>query len=562
MFTAHSIPDYGGIQSQLVLPLRLFWMMIMPVCSLTYAGVQPAMTVFAMDGLTRVRPNDPPQSTTSVTIKAARNEYEPFQIVVRAGGNGLSNVNMEVGDLRDEDGQVISRQHLTFYREHYIAVTKPSPRSKEGAGRYPDALIPFLNPIDGKPVTGARFAAAPFNVPPNANQPVWVDVFVPKETPAGNYSGKLTVTAQGQNAATVSVQLVVWNFTLPDTPSMRSDFGGLNGRLAKGLNADQDSAEFLTIERRYAEAMAAHRLCPHIPGDLMPRIGSDGSIDSTKTHPKLKEWIQSLRVTGIPLRNKGTNSVSAKYLQQMYAYLKTNGWEKLAYIYVSDEPSSAADYEHVRQRAKFVHEAQPGIKILCTEQPTPPDSAWGTLVGSVDIWVPLWTLFEERAGAKRLAAGDELWSYTALCQGGKANTPYWEIDFPLLNYRIPTWISWRYGMTGLLYWTTVYWEKAGDVWTNALTYAGSYNGEGSLFYPGTDAGFAGPVVSMRMKQIREGLEDYEYFVLLVKCGEKAFTDECVRRLAGSWTKWDENPAHLYKMREQIAERLSKKRVFP
>ena len=34
----------------------------------------------------------------------------------------------------------------------------------------------------------------------------------------------------------------------------------------------------------------------------------------------------------------------------------------------------------------------------------------------------------------------------------------------LLNFRIPMWMSWRSGMTGLLYWTTVNWGRAGDVW--------------------------------------------------------------------------------------------------
>lgn len=554
MFTAHSCPSSSWVQIRLLLPLWLCWMMLMLVCHMTAAEAQPAMTVFTVDGLTRVRPYDPPQSTASVTIKAARNEYEPFQLVVRAGSNGLSRVNVEISDLRGEGGHVISQQSLTLYREHYVSVTNPSPKSKEGAGQYPDALIPFLNPIDGMAVTNARFVAVPFNVPPNANQPIWVDVFVPKDTLAGNYSGMLTISAQGQSAVTVPVQLVVWNFALPDTPSMRSSFGGLGSRLAKNLKINQDSAEFLVIERRYAEAMAAHRLCPPIPGGVMPLVQSDGSIDPKKTHAKLKEWMQSLRVTGISLKNLGTNSASTRYLQSMYTYLKTNGWENLAYIYVLDEPNDAAAYEFVRQRAKFIHEAQPGIRILCTEQPTPQDPAWGSLVGSVDIWVVRRTLLEENAGPERLAAGEELWSYTAICQG--YDSPYWQIDFPLLNYRIPAWINWRYGMTGMLYWSTVYWEQAGDIWANPLNYNRLYNGEASLFYPGTDAGFAGPVVSMRMKQIREGMEDYEYFALLAKLGEKAFADESVNRIAESWKQWDDNPAHLYDLREQLAQRLS------
>jgi len=516
--------------------------------------------------MTRIRPQDQPRTNSSIIIKAARNEYEPFQVVVHSGSNSVKNVNVEITDLRSKRGGIIPGRHIALYREHYLEVTKPSPKSKEGAAWYPDALVPFVNPTDGIPVTQARFAGAPFDVAPNSNQPVWMDLFVPKDTPPGDYTGTVTVTAKDQKRISIPLHLTIWDFTLPDTPAMRSNFGGFGGRLAKLHQTKEGTPEFRLLERRYAEALAAHRLCPPIPTYLMPEVKADGSIDPSTTHAQLKEWMETFHVTGFPLNLVGADPVgkdrdrNIKYLQAMFAYLKTNGWEKYAYIYVLDEPNDAAAYEEVRKRGGFIHQAQPGIKVLCTEQPTPQQAAWGALVGGVDLWVPLWTLFEERSAAERLAAGEELWSYTALCQGEKGkDTPYWEMDFPLLDYRIPAWASWRYGITGLLYWSTVYWEKVEDAWTNPATYGESsaaFNGEGSLFYPGSDAGFAGPVASMRLKQIREGLEDYEYLNLLAQRGDKPFADECARRLAASWTQWDENPADLYALRDQMAQKLT------
>lgn len=530
---------------------------------------EEGMVVFTVDGTTRVRPHDSARTNLAVTIKAARNEYEPFQVVVRAATNQLKEVTVEMTDLRSKTGKVIPRRLIKLYREHYLEISKASPKSKDGVGWYPDALVPFVDPIDGKPIAQARFVGAPFDVAPDSIQPVWVDVFVPKDAPPGEYSGTITVGALNQKRVSFPVKLTVWDFAIPDTPSMRSNFGGFSGRLAKLHHMKTDSPEFRALERHYAEALAAHRLCPPIPGYLQPEIKSDGSIDPTKTHRLLKEWIDTFHITGFPLNLMGQDPAgkdrerNIRYLQGMYAYLKTNGWEKFAYIYVLDEPNDAAAYEEVRKRGRFIHEAEPGIKVLCTEQPTPQDPAWGTLVGSVDIWVPLWTLFERRSAAERLAAGEELWSYTALCQGEKGkDTPYWEMDFPLLDYRIPCWSSWRYGITGLLYWSTVYWEKVDDPWTNPATYGeGSavFNGEGSLFYPGFDAGFAGPVSSIRLKQIREGLEDYEYLNLLAKHGDKAFADECAQRLATSWIKWDQDPADLYAVREEMGKRLSRSR---
>ncbi|MBU6399981.1 MAG: DUF4091 domain-containing protein [Verrucomicrobia bacterium] len=528
--------------------------------------VSAAMNVYTVDGMVRVRPTDPPRSSPAARLEAARNEYEPFQVVVHAGDSALEEVSLAATDLRGPGGQRLSRRHLTFYREHYVEVTRPSPKSKEGAGWYPDALVPFLNPETGQPLRSGRFQGAPFAVNPNANQPVWIDVFVPKETAPGDYSGTVTVSARNEAVVQVPVQLRVWDFTLPDTPSMRANFGEFDDRIAAAHRVKVDSPAFRVIERRYAEALAAHRICPPIPGYLYPKVLTDGDIDPEATHAALKEWMDHFHVTGFPINLIGREPVgrdrarNVRYLRAMYAYLKANGWARFAYVYVLDEPNDAAAYEQVRLRARLIHEAQPGIQVLCTEQPQPQDPAWGTLVGSVDLWVPLWTLFEEKPAAERLAAGEELWSYTALCQGAKGqDTPYWEIDFPLLDYRIPAWMNWRYGATGLLYWTTVYWQKAGDVWGNPATYVpgrSCYNGEGSLFYPGADVGYAGPVTSMRLKQIREGLEDYEYMRLLAERGQKAVADRLVRREAESWTKWDEEASHLYRAREELARRIT------
>jgi hypothetical protein len=528
---------------------------------------EPAMTVYVVDGLTRVRPDEAPRSATAVEIQAARNEYEPFQVVVHAGEEGLQGVDVSVSELCGKEGGVIPSRWITLYREHYVQVTQPSPRSKEGAGWYPDALIPFANPIDGKPVEGARFGGAPFDVPPHRNQPVWVDVFVPDTAAPGSYSGTVTVLARGQPTTELPVKLTVWDFTLPANPSLRSNFGSFGRRVAAAHGVAANTPELIPIERRYAEAMAVHRLSPLIPNDLRPRVNPDGSIDPSQTHAALKEWMDQLHVTGFPIGLLGGDPTGAdrarniRHLQATYAYLKENGWEKYAYVYVLDEPNDAAAYEQVRQRAQLVHEAEPSLKVLCTEQPTPQDPAWGTLIGSVDIWVPLWPLWDEKAGAERLAAGQEVWSYTALCQGEKEKeTPHWELDFPLLNYRIPAWLSWRCGMTGLLYWSTVCWDKAGDVWTNPRTYH-EFNGEGALFYPGTAAGFAGPVASMRLKQIREGLEDYEYLRLLADGSGRPLADAYAALQAWGWTNWDTDPAHLYTARMQIAELIETDQSF-
>jgi hypothetical protein len=512
------------------------------------------ISVYVVGPLSRVRPKDAAGTVTAATIKAARNEVEAFQVVVRAGEGGLKNVTMEASDLKS-DGGAIEKKHIALFREYFIAVRQPSPQSKEGAGVYPDALVPFPEKDSKTPVKPSRVASAPFSIPAGINQPVWVEITVPKDAAPGDYKGTVAVSADGEKPVEVPVTLTVWDFVLPDTPSLRTNFGGLGKRLLTGHPGFKpDTPPYRDLEKRYAAAMAAHRICPPIPPYLRPKIGADGTVDAKDSHAGMKEWMETFHVTGIPITLLGADpagkdrAMNVKFLQSMWAYLKQHDWEKLAYVYVLDEPGTKENYDDVRKRAAMIHEAQPGLKVLCTEQPVPQDAAWGTLVGSVDLWVPLWTLFDEKSVSERLKAGEEAWSYTSLCQGKKgAETPYWEVDFPLLNYRIPAWTSRRYGLSGLLYWTLVYWPET-DPWLNPLCYKQQFNGEGILFYPGADAGIDGPVASIRLKALRDGLEDYEYLVLAGEAGTAKAAE-----LAKSWTSWETDPAKLAAAREELAK---------
>jgi hypothetical protein len=76
------------------------------------------------------------------------------------------------------------------------------------------------------------------------------------------------------------------------------------------------------------------------------------------------------------------------------------------------------------------------------------------------------------------------------------------------------WLLFRYRASGELYWDTTF-AYFGDAWTSQWAFDG--NGDGTLFYPGTPARIGGttdvPVASIRLKMIREGMEDYEYLKL-------------------------------------------------
>jgi hypothetical protein len=101
------------------------------------------------------------------------------------------------------------------------------------------------------------------------------------------------------------------------------------------------------------------------------------------------------------------------------------------------------------------------------------------------------------------------------------------------------------GASGFLYWRTNYWV-ADDPWNEWANwdYFGplfSRNGDGFLLYPGDHDGSAGglgspadvaldgPIPSYRLKQVRDGMEDWELFALCTDLGGGDYAREQVGR---------------------------------
>ncbi|MBN1342754.1 MAG: DUF4091 domain-containing protein [Phycisphaerae bacterium] len=524
--------------------------------------------VWVMNGMARLDPLGAKPGATAIQIAAARSEYEAIQVAVQAVDEPVTVGDVALTDLVGQAGHKIPATNATRYREHCVYVRRPSYQSDARVGLYPDALVPFVSPIDGAPLTewnerrnpkGAKYDAIPRKIAPGFTETFWIDLCVPGATAPGDYKGHVRVTLAGRKPILIPVDLHVWSFALPDIPTVRSHFGAFQ-RVAAAHGVKPDSPEYVVIEKRYCAAMAEHRITPDVPRHLLPKRNPDGSIDPSQTHEKLADFMKRHRVNAIQVMHLSRvpagkdRETTRRYLAEMQAYLAKHGWIDGAYIYVLDEPNDKQAYETVRQLGAFIHEAAPKIKVLCTEQTKPSKPDWGNLNGAVDVWVPLWPLHDEPTAQERLAAGNELWSYTALCQGGK-DPLFWQLDFPLLDYRVWAWLNYRYQMTGLLYWASVYWGHVKDPWLDQPSFRLAYNGEGMLFYPGRDAGFDGPVVSMRLKQIRDGMEDYEYLHILAQRAGRDKAMAFARRIGRTWRDWEKDPEKLLAVRAELARAI-------
>ena len=586
------------MKNRMFITILVLWILV----ASAYSSASDRIILTALNSMERIGQNQETFGSSSVEIWAARNEVESFQVVVSAPAENMTVTKVEISDLVGPNGSRITKGNIRLFREEYVRVRISTRRAELPPGLYPDPLVPFVNPVTGKPIepltrtrkrwgepattSGYDMYAVPFDVFKGQNQALWIDVHVPKEIPSGLYSGELRVWARGGISERISVSVTVWDFILPDGPTHKNHFGSFSN-IARYFNIKRGSDKFKQIEMRYCRAMAEHRINPPIPHDLLPEVNNDGSLQiDPERHQALKKFIDEFHVTDFEMPRSrfarlpsstlrpdyktispSNREKAQRYYKEFYQYLIDNGWEKRAYVYMLDEPNLRENYEQVLFLGRLVHEAVPQLKCLVVEQTYRQDPSWPDIDPAVDIWCPLWSFIDRGTVNEKIAGGDEVWSYTALVQRSPRyhpqyervkdlDPPYWHIDRPLTVYRVPTWINYQYGITGLLYWSTV--TTVIEPWWNpAFAHPRHYNGGGFLFYPGVPCGIDGPVCSMRLKNLRDGMEDYEYCALLEKLAGRKAPKQIVDTVAPNWWDFSKTSEDFLTARKKLAAQILK-----
>ena len=540
------------------------------------AGVARAdLRVWTVTDTRRVLRSEPAGKELAVKLAAARNEWESFQILVRSDAP-TGGLTVRAGDLREPGGVILRAADARLFRQHQIHLTAGTHRNDTfRPGWYPDPLILFRHPITRKPLRGAPRTAVPFDLPAGQTHGFWVDVHVPAAASPGEYRGTYRVTAAGAKAVEVPVSLIVWDFQLPRVSTMKTALGsparrmrGYYRRRAKA-GKEKEPADWAAVDAQCAEMLTRHRLNATPPGGISPKAQADGSFRVPDEQVRrLRKFVDRYHVNALMVpRPTSVVRDPEKDRKKLHAWLAA--WDRAAaelerpgvlfYTYLKDEPNDEAAYKFVRKWGRAVREAKSVVKVMVVEQTWTQDAAWGDLYGAVDIWCPLFSLFRPASAASRQALGETIWTYTALCQGKR--TPWWHIDYPLLHYRVPAWIAWRYRIRGLLYWGGLsFWNQVADPWTDGWTYGRQkdgkgivFNGEGTLVYPARAAGYEGIAPSLRLKALRDGIEDAEYLAILDRLGLTWQAEKVAVPLAGSWYEWSGDPAAYKKARADLAK---------
>jgi hypothetical protein len=523
-------------------------------------------TATTMDKI--VREATPPDATgDALTLSAARNEFEPIQVVVRA--SAAAQVTFALKPFPFGRAEI--------HRVGYVNVPSPTDASSIPSSAIPDPLEP----------TSFGNAEA---VPAQQNQPFWITFFVPKDAPAGDYETTLTVTLDGV-AQDIPVRLHVFDFTLPDKIGFdggwNSSFEALGGsqsldavqalktwffehRLVPtsvawpaGLNynggIDYDCASGAFTEQ--ANDYDFSRLGPKYidgagwNGVGFPSFQAMGFVDNSTPRPDSFCNVPRGDVYG----TAAYNAAWSKLLSAVDAYEVAHHWENKGYYYVQNEPQNQADYDIAATLASISKTAAPHLRIAISEEPKPEIAENPKANGkSYDLWMANLSAYDPVYAKKRQALGEQVWWYFLYGDRPPHFNPT-TIDHQGIEGRIGHWAAWVQRIRGFYYYSVTGWGQ--DPYTNPRPEGTDQNGDGFLLYPPKDGKL---VTSIRWELLREGAEDFEYLLLAAggtmpkTTDEVAGCDVSAKSAAPSPTSFTHDASALMDLRQQLGSFLEKK----
>lgn len=466
----------------------------------------------------KVKPTDTESSgMDTYCIRSAKNEIETCQFVLYAE-DGRAGLTAQITDFSNESGEALTPE---LFSEHYMDIG--------GGDVNPDAL---------PPLTGA------FDLTAGRSQAFLIKVKVPESAEAGVYTATLTVkNSGGEDIKTATVFLKVWNFALPEATSCATS---MNLDISR-LTQYHPGADANTLYKTYYDFLLENRISAY----YLPE-----NIFSSKADV----YLDNPRVTSFQYANIAGQPLNTTALKRSYQKLAENPeWFEKGYIFSAEDPVNMDILKKISDKYAQIDstlssvipegkyprfnylstfftdfEVSDGVdeidyldeyvsvwvpKPFAFTKPSDIGVVPGAKLLQDTVWDNVYGSFSDRMSAYK-NRGDKLWWFIS-----------WDVETPYANYftqtdgvthRVLFWQQKDCGVDGFLYNSANFWYN-GDPWEVSETntkYPGVY-GDGVLVYPGSKLGIDGPVSSLRLEAMRDGIEDFEYLTMLE---EKIGTD--------------------------------------
>ncbi|HLF34319.1 MAG TPA: hypothetical protein VI583_08780, partial [Cyclobacteriaceae bacterium] len=501
---------------------------------------------------------------------AARGEYVSFQLVIRKKtDSALKGIMVDMPLFGNSESKFNIAPEL--FLEWAVEVKTPStgyPRASLGAGWYPDALIPIeYIQMDSARVTHRW--TYPLEIPDFNNridnqlvQILWVDQYIPysrDHAPPGKYLTTLAVSIGGLQQE-IPISLNVWDFDIPSENNLRASLQH-EGFLSY---ADED------LELETYQLFKRNRISlmdPTYKPELKIEEDNHLSINWTSFDTRLGKYFSGEAFThkygyangpgyGEPIEvfilpfnvfgkhgdpgwpDTGRPEVERES-QNINLYRKVIGevrdhlngmidpgkTELTVYLNGLDESYFPEAWARMVFYGNIFKEDYPEARFRIDGGYS--EEAMTVVKNSIGSWASHTINYDFERIRKYQEMGIEVWIYGPMIYESKVNS--WVgsstfIDLPLVNDRAISWSCWKYGTHSWISWGIgAGWERA---WYDPESWKDSYktgsdsdagfsykklNGNGLLLYsPGIIPNVYGVCPSIRLKTMRNGVQEYEY----------------------------------------------------
>ncbi|MDD5687106.1 MAG: DUF6067 family protein [Elusimicrobia bacterium] len=526
--------------------------------------------------------------TKSIELYAAKDEYEPAQIIIiPKGKEDLKGIKVEFSDLTyalpgNDEGDVfkINKANFEYHNAAYVIMEAGYWYFKDlNDGQKQSFLnarhLKSIDELIGLRPDPLKLDKV-FDAHTNNNNTVWLTFYVPKDTVAGTYTGTVSIIPKNGKRTDVKVSLKVWDFVLiKECPLELRPWGDTSAM------ADATGIPYLECTKMKAKHMIKlHRGNTYISWGPSSEGSYDTFDEETEELIKLgmnKFWflidMRYFYPDG-PLRIKNNDERMGPerqaILKRLYNHLKERGWLDNFRLTTWDEPDflKAGILEKWQQSQKEIIDA--GFTNFDTPFTGRALGCLDKMIGYTGIWCAHLGLWEGEITDFLLArkkAGDRIgwyWGATLVAPG------YMQHNL-LVEQRNIYWLAYKYNIDFFSFfdYDLGFREPLSKIWKNQEEL---YPIIRSYIYPNSTLDKNNPFLSsIREEVLREGREDYCYLYMLgqlveknkkegntqlTKEGEDVIT-KSLNIVARNMTDYSTNPSDIYQAKKMVAEAILK-----
>lgn len=462
------------------------------------------------------------EDRTSGFLALAQNEKEGFHVFFREQEKERD-LRIVISPFVNDANEVL--QHSIYWEDFFDALGVNIPDSLA------EALIPYSGEIR-KTMVGH-------------NKVFYVELRSRMDQTPGMYSSTITAYDGDEVIATRAMTVRVWNFALPENHysevvmglyNCNSSYGAtrsifsLNGLEVndQGDPAEGDLERAKQILNGYQECLLDHGVSTYeLPRWLMD--DDPKAAELAMADPRRKVFTVPANIGHF--HNGDFTSEAKEAIRKYKSIVYDNPFLRdKAFYYLINEPTVAeSNVTLINAMSEKLNELWPGYHAVA---PFWDDFHQMTEIfnGKIDIICPNQGAFDPRNSNYELKQsnfmdfkdreGHPEWFRTWRYQGDSkcGATYFWIYNISQLGVmrRVPFWQQWYMNSDGWLQWSCAYipvdWEKK----VFPISGGGQTgNGDGILVYPGTLWGQSAetPITSLRLKQVTDGIEDYDYLHL-------------------------------------------------